>query len=143
MSASNNPLPDLLLWRAHQASRILAIAETEQKDRALAALARLVRRERGALIATSALDASESGLTGPLLDRLTLDERRVEQMAQAIDEVRQLPDPVERLPRAGAAPMASRSSASGRRWASCSSFTNRAPTSPATRQPSPSRAATR
>jgi glutamate-5-semialdehyde dehydrogenase len=86
--------------RAKAAARVLALAPAEQKTRALAAIAKAIRADTGAIIAANAEDVAEakgSGMTAAFLDRLTLDARRVEGMAAAIDIIRDIPDPVGKV----------------------------------------------
>src|SRR5713101_3855483 len=83
--------------RARAASRELARADTATKNRALAAMAQAVRRERGKLLAASAEDAiaaRASGRDAAFIDRLTLTEKNIESMAQGLEQVARLPDPV-------------------------------------------------
>ncbi len=82
---------------ARAAARILALASTAQKDRALELMADAVRAQTARILAANAEDIAEAragGMTGAFLDRLTLDAARVEAMAAAIDAVRALKDPV-------------------------------------------------
>ena len=82
---------------ARAAARTLALASTAQKDRALAAMAAAVRAQAPRIFAANAEDLAEakaSGMTGAFLDRLTLDAKRIEGIAEAIDAVRALKDPV-------------------------------------------------
>jgi glutamate-5-semialdehyde dehydrogenase len=79
------------------AARVLALAPTVQKDRALALMAEAVRAEKSRILAANAEDIAEAraaGVTGAFLDRLSLDAARVEAIAAAIDAVRALKDPV-------------------------------------------------
>jgi len=82
---------------ARQAARTLALAPTAQKNRALAAMAKAIRRNRAAILAANAEDvaaAKSAGATAAFLDRLTLDPARVEAMAAGFDVIRKLKDPV-------------------------------------------------
>ena len=83
--------------RARAAARPLAIAATERKNAALAAMAEaIVARERDILDA-NAIDISngeESGLSAAAMDRLKLTPARVHAMAQGIREIAELRDPV-------------------------------------------------
>jgi len=82
---------------ARAAARTLALASSEQKDRALATMAAAVRAQAPRILAANAEDIAEaksSDMTGALLDRLTLDAKRIEGIAQAIDAVRTLKDPI-------------------------------------------------
>jgi glutamate-5-semialdehyde dehydrogenase len=83
--------------RARAAARPLALASTQQKNAALAAMARAIRSRSGAILKANAEDVAEAtagGATPAFIDRLALDQRRIEAMAASIDVVRELPDPV-------------------------------------------------
>jgi len=83
--------------QARAAARVLALAPSAQKDRALAAMAQAIRDQGAAILAANAEDvaaAKAAGISGALLDRLILDDRRVAAMAEGIDVIRALPDPV-------------------------------------------------
>ena len=83
--------------RARQAARRLAIATTEEKNKALAEMAASIRRNETAILAANALDvaaAQKSGIIESFVDRLTLTPERIENMAKGIDEIAALPDPV-------------------------------------------------
>jgi glutamate-5-semialdehyde dehydrogenase len=83
--------------RAKSAARVLALAPTAQKDSALAAMAEAIRARQAQILAANAEDMAEAkaaGATAAFLDRLALDGRRVATMADALDVVRALADPV-------------------------------------------------
>jgi len=83
--------------RARAAARVLALAPTEQKDRALAGMAAAIRAESSRILAANSEDLAEARASGPsaaMLDRLMLDGKRVEAMAAGIDVIRALKDPV-------------------------------------------------
>jgi glutamate-5-semialdehyde dehydrogenase len=83
--------------RAKSAARVLALAPTAQKDSALAAMAEAIRARQAQILAANAEDMAEAkaaGATAAFLDRLALDARRVAAMADALDVVRALTDPV-------------------------------------------------
>jgi glutamate-5-semialdehyde dehydrogenase len=84
---------------ARAAGRALARLTTAQKNAGLAAMADALGQEdhRSRILAENASDvraAREAGLTGAMLDRLTLDAGRLAKMAAGIREVAALPDPV-------------------------------------------------
>ncbi len=84
--------------QARIAARLLARAPTEQKNSALAA-ADALRQGRDAIAQANAVDmaaAAAKGLSGAMLDRLLLNEQRVEAMAKGLEEIARLPDPVGR-----------------------------------------------
>src|SRR6266705_4779108 len=83
--------------RAKAAARVLALAPSAQKDEALAAMAKAIRAQRGEILAANAEDLAEArnaGATAAFADRLALDQQRIEAMAEGIETVRGLPDPV-------------------------------------------------
>jgi glutamate-5-semialdehyde dehydrogenase len=82
------------------AAQVLALAPSVQKDAALAASAAAVRARTSTVLAANERDmaaARARHVTGPRLERLRLDERRVEAIAAGIDAVRTLPDPIGRV----------------------------------------------
>jgi len=82
---------------ARSASRIVAAASTAAKNGALLAMARQIREQRDALLAANAADIEEAkanGLEAAMIDRLTLSAKSVEAMAQGLEQVAALPDPV-------------------------------------------------
>jgi glutamate-5-semialdehyde dehydrogenase len=82
---------------AVEAAGVLALANTERKNTALSVAAAAVRARRGEILAANERDMSAARaakLSGALLDRLQLDERRVEGIARSIEEVVALPDPI-------------------------------------------------
>ena len=83
--------------RARAAAQVLALAPAEQKNRALQLMAAAVRAQVSSILAANADDVSEAraaGVAGAFLDRLALDQSRVEAIADGIDVVRALKDPV-------------------------------------------------
>ena len=85
---------------ARAAARTLALAAPAQKDRALEQMAAAVRAQKTQILAANAEDLGEArsgGLTGAFLDRLALNDARVEAMVAGIEAVRALQDPVGRI----------------------------------------------
>ena len=83
--------------QAREASRAIARADTHQKNRALAAIAAAIRRDAATLLAANARDmehARNSGYDTALLDRLALTEKTVAGMAEGLEQIAALPDPV-------------------------------------------------
>jgi len=83
--------------QARAASRQMASADTIAKNKALLAMAAAIRRDSVKLIAANAQDlaeAREAGLEASLLDRLTLTEKGVAGMAERLEQIAALPDPV-------------------------------------------------
>ena len=101
--AGEPPLAELMLdigRRARVASHVLALASTEQKVRALNAMANAIRSAGRLILAQNALDladARSAGRAGSFVDRLMLDPGRVEGIAGAVEEVAALADPVGRV----------------------------------------------
>jgi glutamate-5-semialdehyde dehydrogenase len=86
-----------LATRARAAARVLSLAPTGQKDRALDAMAGAIRKHAATILAANAedvADAKAAGITSSFLDRLTLTPARVEAMAEGIAAVRAVADPV-------------------------------------------------
>ncbi|MDF1586312.1 glutamate-5-semialdehyde dehydrogenase [Marinimicrococcus flavescens] len=82
---------------AREAARKLGQVPGEAKDRALRAAAASMRARAPAIIEANGRDmkaARERGLSGAMLDRLLLDEKRVEAMAAGLEAIAALPDPV-------------------------------------------------
>jgi glutamate-5-semialdehyde dehydrogenase len=85
---------------AREAARALREASAEAKNAALMAAAASIRAEAVTILAANAEDmkrARAERLSPALLDRLMLDEKRVEAMARGVEEVAALPDPVGRV----------------------------------------------
>jgi glutamate-5-semialdehyde dehydrogenase len=85
---------------ARSAARRLALAPAAAKDDALKAMAAALRGNAAAILAANRLDvedARRAGQAGAFLDRLTLDERRVSAMADGIEAIAALSDPVGRV----------------------------------------------
>lgn len=83
--------------RARAASYALVKLSTEQKNAILHAMAdELVARQDGILEANAKdlVRAQENGLSKAMIDRLTLDPKRLKAIADAVREVATLPDPV-------------------------------------------------
>jgi glutamate-5-semialdehyde dehydrogenase len=82
---------------ARAAAPVLELADSDQKNRALRAAAAALRARRHKILAANdrdAQEAQEEGASAPLLDRLRLDEARVEAMARALEDIAALPDPI-------------------------------------------------
>jgi glutamate-5-semialdehyde dehydrogenase len=83
--------------RAKNAARQLALASTDAKNNWLKVAAGELRRRAGELIAANARDVAGApvfGLNAAAIDRLTLNEKRIDAIAAALEEVAALPDPV-------------------------------------------------
>jgi glutamate-5-semialdehyde dehydrogenase len=85
---------------ARSAARILAVTSSETKNAALLAMADQLLADAPSILAANALDLEagvRSGLSGAMLDRLRLDEKRLASMAEGIRTAASLPDPVGRI----------------------------------------------
>ncbi|SUA99394.1 Gamma-glutamyl phosphate reductase [Pannonibacter phragmitetus] len=83
--------------RARAAARKLGLAPEEQKNRALRAMASAVREATPAILAANAQDVetmTANGQIASFLDRGTLTAERIEDIAQALEAIGALPDPV-------------------------------------------------
>ena len=83
--------------RARRAMHVLALAPEVQKNHALGAMAKAIRSSSGAILAANAEDLAEAksgGATEAYLDRLKLDDKRIAAIADGVDAVRALKDPV-------------------------------------------------
>ena len=84
---------------ARDAARALREASTDAKNNALLAAAAAIRAHANEILEANAQDmalARQDGLSAAMLDRLALDEARIEAMAKGVEEVAALPDPVGR-----------------------------------------------
>jgi glutamate-5-semialdehyde dehydrogenase len=81
---------------ARAAAQLLAFASTSQKNRALLAAAAALRSTRSTILAANEGDVREagSGLSGALLDRLQLDESRIDAMACGLESIAAARDPI-------------------------------------------------
>jgi len=82
---------------AKAATRALALASTEQKNAALMAAAADMRARSAAIMAANEKDmtaAADKGLSVAMLDRLALDQGRIDAIAKGLEDVAALPDPV-------------------------------------------------
>jgi glutamate-5-semialdehyde dehydrogenase len=82
---------------AKRAARKLATLDSASKDAALVALGQALRARVEEVLAANAQDmqaGAQAGLSDALLDRLRLDERRIEQIAAAVEQIVALGDPV-------------------------------------------------
>src|SRR2546422_6101744 len=82
---------------ARTAAHALAVCGTRVKDGALAQMARALEEKTSALLEANRADlerARTQGVTRAFLDRLTLTEARIEEMASGLRQIAALPDPV-------------------------------------------------
>jgi len=82
---------------AKEAARALALASTRAKNEALLQMARGLEEKTAPLLEANRADLERgraAGLTSAFIDRLTLSETRIEEMAAGLRQVAALPDPV-------------------------------------------------
>ncbi|NVJ98224.1 MAG: glutamate-5-semialdehyde dehydrogenase [Alphaproteobacteria bacterium] len=85
--------------KASEASKALALTLTASKNDALRAAAAMLRTEKNKILAANELDislAEEKGRNAAFIDRLKLTDERIEGIADAVEQVADLPDPVGR-----------------------------------------------
>lgn len=83
--------------KARSASGFLRCASSNQKDKALLAIAKALRSDKLNLLEANAKDldlAERAGLDAALLDRLTLKPETIATMAEGLKQIKDLPDPV-------------------------------------------------
>ncbi len=91
---------EAFLKEAKNSSRILATISGREKNRILKEMAQALRENSSNLIAQNKKDMEEgekNKLSSALMDRLLLDESRIDAMAVAIEEIAALKDPVGRV----------------------------------------------
>ena len=100
-SPSDSETPQELVTRlataGRAAQRMLARLDHDAKATALQAAAAALRHDQAAILAANALDLADgqaAGLTPAMLDRLMLDPARLSGIADAVEAIAQLPDPV-------------------------------------------------
>lgn len=87
-----------LAQAAKRAARTLSTVSTRTKNDALRAAARHLRGATDTLLAANAKDVArgrDAGLSSAMLDRLTLDAARIDDMAKGLEIMAELPDPVD------------------------------------------------
>ncbi len=83
--------------QAREASREMARADTATKNRALLNIAAAIRRDKEKLLAANRADleaAKAAGMETAMLDRLALTEKSVATMAEGLEQIAALPDPI-------------------------------------------------
>src|ERR1700704_1590627 len=85
---------------ARAAARALARADAEAKNRALAFMAKDLRSSAKKILAANSADvaqAKKDGADAAFIDRLTLTPKLIEQMAEGVEQVARLADPVGQI----------------------------------------------
>ncbi len=97
MESDAQSIMNMLGAQAKAAAKAMRTADTRIKNRALILAAAVIRREMPEILAANAMDmraAEESGLDEALKDRLLLTGDRVDAMAEGLEQIATLPDPV-------------------------------------------------
>jgi len=85
---------------ASDAARALRASSEKSRNAALAALSKIILKDAFAILSANAEDVEEAkanGLSTAMIDRLMLNPHRLKGIAQAVDEIAALPDPLNRL----------------------------------------------
>ncbi|MFC2081308.1 glutamate-5-semialdehyde dehydrogenase [Bacteroidota bacterium] len=83
--------------KAREAAYFLAQASTKAKDKVLKSVAEALVGSAGLILTANEIDmknAKQAGLKGAIMDRLLLSEQRIASMAEGLDQIAQLEDPV-------------------------------------------------
>jgi len=94
---SHTALIETLGRQAREASLVLATAETSRKNAALKRLAELLAERVDVILVANERDivaAEAAGLAKPMVERLTLNKKRIAALAESVRQVATLPDPV-------------------------------------------------
>ena len=86
-----------LIQKSYKAKSIIANMSTQQKNDILHQMSLALMTEQNAIITANKKDMTASidaGMTEAFLDRLLLNETRIKKMADALDEIIMLPDPI-------------------------------------------------
>lgn len=97
MSSDAKQIMNMLGRQAKAAAKTMRMVDTKAKNRTLQLAAAILRRETEEILAANALDmkaADENNLDAALKDRLALDADRVDAMAEGLEQIAALPDPV-------------------------------------------------
>ena len=92
---------------AREAARVLALASSDAKNRALIAAAAAIRASAPKILEANARDLAEAkagGAASAFLDRLALDEKRVGSIAKSVEDIARLPDPMGAVDKAWTQP---------------------------------------
>ncbi|MES2552169.1 MAG: glutamate-5-semialdehyde dehydrogenase [Pseudomonadota bacterium] len=83
--------------KARAASRAMVKADTNTKNLAIITIAKAIRRDQAALLAANQFDmatAKASGLDAAMLDRLAITEKSIATMADGLEQIASLADPI-------------------------------------------------
>jgi glutamate-5-semialdehyde dehydrogenase len=84
-------------YAAKEAALTLSVAPAEVRNAAITAAAAAIRDRREAILAANGRDmtaARAKGLSAAMLDRLELDDARIESMAEGLEDIAAFPDPI-------------------------------------------------
>lgn len=90
---------DYMGENAKRAERVLSVTSTAKKDEALLEIAKLLRENSAKIINANEQDkktAREMGIGEQMIDRLSLNEKRIDDIAKAVEKVVSLSDPIGR-----------------------------------------------
>jgi glutamate-5-semialdehyde dehydrogenase len=102
-SVAGAAVPDLMAdlgRRARAAARRLTLASAAEKDAALRAIAARIKARADVILSANREDLAEAkakGQTSAFIDRLALDPKRLDAIAEAVASIADLPDPVGRV----------------------------------------------
>ncbi len=100
-SRSSAEIMDEIGQAARVAAAGLAQSSAEQRNQALEFAASAIREQAGQILAANENDmrsARAKSVNNAMLDRLALDNGRVEAMATGLEEISELPDPLGKVP---------------------------------------------
>ena len=83
-----------ILMGAKRASKRLALLSTKEKNTALLQMAEDLEKNTSSILKANQEDLQNANLSNVMIDRLRLDEKRIQAMANGIREVAALPDPI-------------------------------------------------
>jgi glutamate-5-semialdehyde dehydrogenase len=86
--------------QARDAARVLAMSGGDARNAALRAASKELQSRRAEILEANAIDmhaARERGLSAAMLDRLMLDDSRIDGMASGLEAIAALPDPLGRI----------------------------------------------
>ena len=85
---------------ARKAARALALAPNATKNKALLAAAQALRARKAEILTANAMDVADAkarGTAASIIDRLYLDDKRIEAIAKGVEDIAALSDPVGRV----------------------------------------------
>jgi len=85
---------------ARKAARALALAPNATKNKALLAAAQALRARKAEILTANAMDVADAkarGTAASIIDRLYLDDKRIEAIAKGVEDIAALNDPVGRV----------------------------------------------